>query len=150
MASCLEEGEDADETFLDTIEGDVGDTDAFQKLYWKTNGLYTSFTMKNRMAVAAVKELEQNLTLWHAEKAQEKFELAEKTYDVLCLNLVRTQFIANEDEEMTRKIASRQDAAKKLFEPVQAAFYSLVSRPKQMMEDAQRARFLMTRSDRRS
>ena len=138
MASATEEAEDADETFLDTIEGDVGNADAFQKLYWKTNGLYTSFTMKNRTAAAAVKALEQNLTIWHAEKAQEKFEIAERAYDVLCLNLVRAEFIANEDADMTRKIASRQEAAKKLFEPVQTAFYSLVSRPRQMVEDAQR------------
>ena len=70
--------DDLDETFLDTIpEEDIGDADAFQKLYWKTNGLYTNFTMKNRTAAAAIKALEASLTLWHSENATLKFNATE-------------------------------------------------------------------------
>ena len=132
--------DDLDETFLDTIpEEDIGDADAFQKLYWKTNGLYTNFTMKNRTAAAAIKALEASLTLWHSENATLKFNAAEAAYESLCRTLVKAEHVANGDADMTKKVFNRQEAAKRLFDPVMNQYYALVGQQQQLLDNAKKA-----------
>ena len=127
-------GDGSDDTFLDAVDDEnVGDPEVFKSYYWKTNGYYTAFTMKNRTAIAALKALEQNMSVWHAEKAQLKFEAAERAYETLCEALVLAEHVAGEDKDMTKKVTDRQTAAKGLFEPVQHMYYSLVGKPHQAL-----------------
>ena len=76
--------------------------------------------------------------LWHSEKATQKFDAAETAYDSLCRVLVKAEYVANGDSDMTKKVSSRQEAAKRIFEPVQAHYYAFVGKPQQMIDNAKK------------
>ena len=61
--STMASADDFNRTFLDDIDVDeIGDPNAFKRVFWQTNGLYTHFTKMNKQAMAATKALQDNLT----------------------------------------------------------------------------------------